>query len=456
MDKELKFEDALLIKAKDSNKLQVANIDKNGKINMKELKPEENPDFLRIDKNGNVLENFFENFMRQVKNPTHFDFFRIPLVKILELQDAVKNSNDPANVKIIDLYKIEPKELPQYTQSSQHSQTNHAINPDLVNWDKFLNYGVTRDMLDKSGDMDKLLDYRKTGLLPVDVKFEDETKRTDGRFSLRKQDDGSFLPHVHLIRHEPEIDRPYFGVKFTLEDRTSLLTTGNLGRIIEAEFKPGEKTPVLLSLDKLTNELVAFRKDWLKVPDTYKGVQLSDEQKQKLGEGKAVSVEDMISKNGKPFNADVQFNADKRFFELLFDNTKKQEQSQKQNTGETVVPKTFRKIELTEDQRSSLSEGKTVHVDGLKDKSGKPYNGYITINNETGKTDFMFPKQYKDALAEGKVIPDDRHKTQVDINSKGKTNEATKDLKEPLNEGQTKPTEKQAEEQKKKSRGIKM
>jgi hypothetical protein len=89
----------------------------------------------------------------------------------------------------------------------------------------------------------------------------------------------------------------------------------------------------------------------------------------------------------------------------------------------------------------------TVYVSGLKDKKDKGYSGYITLNKETGKTDFMFPKAYKDALAEGKVIPDNRHKTQVAVNSEGKTDEATKKVKEPLNQGQNKPTEKQAEKQ---------
>jgi hypothetical protein len=75
----------------------------------------------------------------------------------------------------------------------------------------------------------------------------------------------------------------------------------------------------------------------------------------------------------------------------------------------------------------------------------------------------MFPKQYKDALAAGKVVPDDRSKTQVAVNSEGKTNEATKNVKEPLKKGQTQPTEKQAEKQEKeekktvkKAAGMKM
>jgi hypothetical protein len=68
------------------------------------------------------------------------------------------------------------------------------------------------------------------------------------------------------------------------------LTGGNLGRVVEAEFRQGEKTPVLLSLDKLTNEPVAFRADKVTVPEKIKGVELSEQQRKELSEGKAVSI----------------------------------------------------------------------------------------------------------------------------------------------------------------------
>jgi len=222
MNEKLKDQDVLLVKEKGKDELKAVKMDKDGKL--KRAKPDngENPDFLKLDKNGNILENFYENFNRQVKNPTQFEFFRIPVEKFKEvfekLQDAFRHPDKPEN-------------------------------------------------------------------------------------------------------------------------------------------------------------------------------------------------------------------------------------NQKQENTLKEAPKTFRKKELSEDQRSRMNEGKTVYIDGLEDKKGKKYCGYITLNKETGKTDFMFPKDYKEALAAGKIIPDDRHKTQVAVNSEGKTNEATKNVKQPLEKGQTKPTEKQAAKQ---------
>ncbi|MFX5085501.1 DUF3945 domain-containing protein, partial [Acinetobacter baumannii] len=74
--------------------------------------------------------------------------------------------------------------------------------------------------------------------------------------------------------------------------------------------------PSVISIDRLTNEVIALRQDWMKIPDEMKGIKLNEQQKQTLMEGKLLYLEGMISKKGEPFNAPVQFNADKRFVEF--------------------------------------------------------------------------------------------------------------------------------------------
>jgi hypothetical protein len=456
MNENLKDRGILLVREKSSKELKVAG--KDGKVKAANMEGGDNPDFLKIDKQGNLLDNFFENFKRQFKAPTRFEFFRLPVDKLKEavqqLQEAFKNPDKTESKAYLDMHRVNPEDfLKKQTQANSQTdaQTSgqiHAIAPNQVKWEKLEKFGVTREALEKTGNLDKLLDYKKTDLMPVVMKFEGETLRSDARFSLHRQEDGTFAPAIHLIRHKPELARPYFGIEFTEEDKQNLLKTGNLGRVVEAEFKAGEKTPILLSIDRQTNEPVAFRKEWLKVPDTYKGVQLNEEQKQKLGNGEAVRIEGMTSANGKKIDGEVQFNADKRYFALNFDDNKKQ--SQRQVSGQNYPPKTFRNKELTEAQRSSLREGKTVHTGELIDSKGKKYSGYVSLNKESGRLDFMFPKDYRDALAAAKIIPDERHKTQIAKNNEGKTTEATKNIKEPLNSAQTQPTEKQAAKQKEK------
>lgn len=54
------------------------------------------------------------------------------------------------------------------------------------------------------------------------------------------------------------------------------------------------------------------------------------------------------------------------------------------------------------------------------------------------------------------ITPASKNRTQVAVNSEGKTNEATKKVKEPLKKGQDKPTEKQKTKQDKKEKQEQM
>ena len=59
----------------------------------------------------------------------------------------------------------------------------------------------------------------------------------------------------------------------------------------------------------------------------------------------------------------------------------------------------------------------------------------------------MFPKDYKAALEEGCVKPAVENEVQVAVNSQGKTNEATRNLKEALQSAQQRPTGEQKQRQ---------
>ncbi|MDR3247122.1 MAG: DUF3945 domain-containing protein [Prevotellaceae bacterium] len=345
------------------------------------------------------------------------------------------------------------------TLPKQENQTQsvNSIDENRIDWSKLeQQWGVKRETIEKTGNMEKLLNWQKTDLLPVTAKFDNTALRTDARLSLREMPDGQMTFAIHAIRKEPELERPYFGVKFTEEDKKNVLTTGNLGRVVEAEFKPGEKTAVFISIDQQTNELVATRAHKIKIPEAIKGVQLDNKQIQELSEGKPVFVEGMTSKNGKEFSAHIQVNAEKRGIEFLF-NEKKPEQSQNQGqsqNGEVKIPKTLLGVELSDKQKDDLKSGQTVYVSGMKDTKGEQFNAYVKINTEKGKLDFFKWNPEKAQKQGSTVIPDNASKTQVAVNSEGKTNESTKNVKEPLKKGQTQPTEKQSGKSKRQKRQV--
>ncbi|WP_262511240.1 DUF3945 domain-containing protein [Chryseobacterium indoltheticum] len=273
--------------------------------------------------------------------------------------------------------------------------------------------------------------------------------RMDVRLSLQTNDSGQVLINLHGIRKEPDFKMKFLGHEFSEQDKENLRNTGNMGRVVDlVNPKTNEIIPSIISKDRLTNELVALNTNYMKIPDDIKGVKLNDEQKQILSEGKPLYLEGMISNKGDSFNASVQFNAEKRYVEFLIDPNKKMDQAMnRQQTVNEEPQKVFRGKELTDQQFENLKEGKSVYLSGLTDQKGNTYNGYITFSKDSGATEFSFQNPAK-VVEQAK--PDEAHKTQVAVNSEGKTNEATKNVKESLQAAQTSPVnKKQAEEQQK-------
>lgn len=445
--------DILLVLDKEKKKIQaVKSVDEKG--NMKTVGPYKKNmgDFMKVDGHGNFLSNFFKNFISELKNPTNFSFFKVPAPKAAEvakeMQKQVKNPT-PEGEKMMQQYEVKPDvakeqdktvaETPNQQSAPKKDEYKYKVAD--IDWDTMNSLGLSKDYLEKKKLLEPLLKGFKTKeLVPISLNLESALIRSEARLWFQPNGEGKVTVAVQGVRKEPNLNYEFFGHKFTKEDKENLLNTGNMGRVVHlTDSKTGEIIPSIVSIDKLTNQLIALRTTLIKVPDVIKGIKLNDQQKQTLMEGKPLYIEGMTSTKGAPFDGTVQYNADKRYVEFLFDNNKMNQGIK--NTGEVrgeitshEVPSKFRGKELEEDQRKLLGEGQTVYIDGLKDRKDKPYQGYITFNKENGKFDFSFPDSH---IAKAKPIQ--AHETQVAVNSEGKTNEATKNIKEPLNPQQDNP-----------------
>lgn len=466
MNEKLNDQEVLLVTEKDDTKPKVVTgLNEDGTPKTVEPKKENEPEFLKIDKHGDALENFISNFMRQCKEPTHFHFFKVPLNAIDNIANVLstmlKDPENPSNKKFLDEIRILPEAFSK--------KLYQAIDESRIDWSQFEKLGINKDMIDKKS-MDNMLNWQKTNtLLPIKAEIGDTVIRTDARLSFRETPEGKLNLIVHAVRKEPQLDGFVYGTRLTEDDKQNLRQTGHAGRLVEIEPVKDQKMMAFLSVDKLTNELIAVRADKIKIPNEVKGVILDEQQKKDLSEGKSIYIEGMTSKNGKEFNAAVQINADRRSLEFKFDNANKLEKSQNQSQsrqqdqgGETKfrIPSKLLGVELSEQQQKDLKENKTIYVTGMTDKAGEPFNAYIKVNTEKEKLDFFRWNPDKAKKQGAEVTPDNASKTQVAVNSEGKTNEATKDVKEPLKQGQVQPNEKQQEQQEKKevkkAKGMKM
>jgi hypothetical protein len=373
--------------------------------------------------------------------------------------------------ELMEQYEVKPEVEQEHKQENQNNMettqttpetSEYRYQPEQIDWETMNNLGLSKEKLEKMNLLDPLLKgYKTNELVPVSLNLGTAITRMDARLSLQANNEGQVVVAIHGIRKAPNLNFAFFGHKFSKEDKDQLLTTGNMGRVVNlTNPKTGETIPSIISVDRLTNELVALRTEKIKIPDHIKGIKLDEQQKQTLMEGKPLYIEGMISTKGDPFSASVQFNADKRYVEFLFDrsNTNKQAQTSEQ-TQSQQVPEIFRGQKLDDGQYQKLKDGQTIYLDNLVDRKGKKYQGYITFNKETGKTDFSFQNPNK---VKEQAKPTEAHKTQTAVNSEGKTNEATKHTKEPLKSGQKNPdSKKQQQEQEKpkvpaKSRGKKV
>ena len=437
----------------------VSNIDEKGMLKTSPAEEVNQGNFLKFNSRDGLLKNFMENFLKQFNKPKHWGLYKVLADNVGQgienLKTMLQNKQNPDNQqKIKDIQLDFEDYLPQQKNAT-------AINPERVDWKMLENLGLSKEKLEQSGELDKILNWQKTNLLPIAIPVGDITIHTEARLAFRTDEEGKISLAVHSLRKEPQLDFPYMGHKFSNEEKETLLATGNLGKTIEVMPKNGEPFSAYISIDPQTNELIALRADRISIPQEIKGVTLSDGQYKDLVEGKAVKVEGMTSKNGKSFDATLQVNAEKKGIEFIFGNrTSLQERKvQNQELGQSHegVPHKLCGLELSYKQREALDNGRTLYLKNMVDKEGNPFNAYVRMDKEQNRPRFYKwnPDKKQDngkveAIAEG-------NKTQVAVNNYGKTNEATKDLKEPLKYQQTQPTEaQQAKQEQKAKRGRKI
>jgi hypothetical protein len=402
--------DILLVLNKETMKLEaVKNIDKDGNLEtVPPLKQNENQ-FMKVDKHGDIFSNFFSNFLSQLKNPSNFSFFKVPASSAVdtakEIQKAVDKPSEEGKELLskfeVPIGNIQEKQTEnqnnnnmENTQNSTTPVSEYRYKVEEIDWETMSKLGLSQEKLEKNNLLDGLLKgYKTNDLVAISLNLGTAITRMDARLSLQRNAEGNVVMAIHGIRKEPTLSFPYYGHEFSKEDKDKLLKTGNMGRIVDLTYPNAtEKIPSIISIDKKTNEIIALRADKIKIPDEMKGVKLTDEQKNILMEGKPLYLVDMISNKGESFSSNVQFNAEKRYVEILFDQGKSNIVTlNNTQPAKKEVPRVVRGKELTDAEYAKFSAGEKIFVSGFENKQGKAYNGYITFDKVTGKTDFSFP-----------------------------------------------------------------
>jgi len=382
----------------------VSEINKNGKYSTVPADKEHQNSFLKIDRYATFFENFLKNFWSQLKDPTHFGLFTMKEEEFdkPEVKQAIEDLAEGKKTKAVEVflkkYEITPKNQTEQSINNQNSEemakknqtqqpvveandqqqnNQYRYNESMINWDQLKNFGLSREYLQERGLLDSMLKgYKTNQLVPINLNFGSAVLRTDARLSLQQSNTGEVVLAIHGIRKQPELERPYFGHIFSEEDKKNLLETGNMGRVVELKGRNGEYIPSFISLDKMTNEVVAMRAENVYIPNEIKGVQLTDQEKNDLREGKKVYIEGMTAKSGNEFNAHIQVSAERRGIDFIFENDR-------------IFNRTaLGGVELTKQQIEDLNAGKAIFVEDMKRKDGELFSSYVKLDEATGRPNY--------------------------------------------------------------------
>ena len=392
----------------------VSEIDGEGKARTVPAEEKNENSFLKFEKNSSILENFIRNFWSQLKEPTHFRLIRMTVHDYKQNRQAIRDLSQgketDAVKEFLKRYEIRPREnkeqskneketetmakkqkqnpqeqgpqqAPQPTVSTGQPQEQQApryrYDENMVNWDALEKMGVSKTSLEQQGLLDSMLKgYKTNKLVPLTLTLTGARVKLDARLSFITMPDGQIGLGIHGIRKEPELERPYFGHIFTEEDKKNLRETGNMGRVAELNLNGGSYTPCLISIDKNTNELVAVRQENVYIPSEVKGIRLTADEINALKEGQPVYVDGMTSKNGKPFDATLQYSAERRGLEFIYPESKGFNQ---QSLGG---------VQLSPNQIKMLSEGHTILVEDMKRPDGALFSSFVTLDKVTGRPQY--------------------------------------------------------------------
>ena len=529
MAKKTTEKDVLIVRDEKTGEISVvAGLNADGSPKRTPAKAENAQSFLQFDRHGDVLDNFFKNFFRQCKEPSRFGFYRVAADQADKLLEVIKDLlKDPeGNKEMLAPHKVdtsgyekkvqeeqsaekqeqpeqkqddEPKKQEEMEQKNEQNQENpqqaqsnrgyQPIDESKINWKELEEkWGVKRDDLEKSGDLDRMLNYGKSDLVRVSPNFGGEAFELDARLSFKKDGEGNVSLVPHFIRKEQKLDE-YKEHKFSDDDRKNLRETGNLGRVVDlVDRGTGEIIPSFVSIDRKTNEITDVPANKVRIPERIGKTEITKQEQDMLRAGLPVRDKLIERKDGRKFVTTLQVNVEQRGVEFVpgtgksprtaqtqetkGDTSKSQAQGgenaaqtkkeQRRNTwtnedGSIRPISKWSGVNFTEQQKADYVAGKAVKLENVTDKQGFHATMYIKFNPEKGRP-YRYDTNPDNAQ---QVAPSNESRTQVAVNNDGKTNEATKNLREPLQKGQTNPKDarqqqQQEKPQKKTGKGMKM
>ena len=172
--------------------------------------------------------------------------------------------------------------------------------------------GITRELLQESGNLERLLKGEKTSLLDFKSTYNEQETQLRGKVYLVRQGQ-EIKPYFQTQKLNLIVPDKYLGLQFSEEDKATLKGKGELGRRVELQDAyTKKKFDAYVGVDKETNSLTVWRADRVFIPMQIKGVDVSADQQEMLRQGGSIRLSGLTSENGQKYDADIQLSAGRR------------------------------------------------------------------------------------------------------------------------------------------------
>lgn len=178
-------------------------------------------------------------------------------------------------------------------------------------WSELNQLGFTKASLEKTDNLENLCHFRKTSLLHVSGSVANVNIKGQAKLSVSIIGEATTI-NLQFKKNKPDLNYPIYGVYLNESQKNNLLDTGHAGSPIKVRRKDGEIVDLLVSIDPDTNQLECLSLKSVNIPEKAFGIEFSEEQREKLKHGEYIFLESLQTKEGKVYNACIQFSADKR------------------------------------------------------------------------------------------------------------------------------------------------
>lgn len=366
MAQKKKDEEVLLVRDEKTGEISVvAGLNKDGTPKRTPAKAEHSQDFLRFDKSGDVLDNFFRNFYRQCKEPKRFGFYRVAVDGMEKVIDVLKEMlKKPDDYKdMLTPHKVDTSAYEQAAAQEQTGETAEGqaqtegtteeqtvveqtptapvLDENGFNWAELeKTWGISQQDLAASSELKNLNGKGLSDLIWINPEIGGERFEIQARLEVKTLPDGSKGFEPHFIQKEPKLDVEYKCVTFSEEDKKNLLNSGNLGRVAEVTDKEtGEITPSYISIDRKTNEITDIPVSAISIHSKIGKTEIAPAEQALLAAGLPLKKEIELT-NGKKFTTTLQVNVEYKGVEFvpknknLSQNKSQQQWKKEKPTGE--------------------------------------------------------------------------------------------------------------------------